>query len=518
MWTAQYRAASLTGHKRVREDEPSHVGLASLPHELLNKIQERVQMPTDSTEDKGRLMYASKDMHDVRGMKQTGCIRRHTSIPVSVWQEDTDLSGCLQTPEVLDTLMNNTLTLTHVKTLSVANNKLRSIFDLSKFPRLTSLELSGNKLDAEAANELGTTLVGNAVLTTLDLSNNQLCGLDRFGDGTYNPSGIQAIASALAVNAVLNKLVLSFNSIYDEGAIALGEALKSNKTLKELELVYCDIGAEGGKALASALSEGSAVLNKIVLDGNKIKDEGAIALGEALKSNKTLKELALSSCGIGAEGAKALASALSEGSAVLKNVDVSYNYIQGEGAQQLAAAALGSASLEVLSKVPIKEIREDKHTELQLSDRGLGPTECLVLADLLKGSAVLNKIVLSSNSIQDQGAIALGEALKSNKTLKELRLANCNIGAAGGKAIGEALQMGIAVLTTLNLSSNQIGGYWHGSKVVYTPEGPLAIAEGLRFNAVLKRIDLRNNSMGDEAKEALREAVNGREGFDLIGF
>jgi hypothetical protein len=40
----------------------------------------------------------------------------------------------------------------------------------------------------------------------LDLSGNELCGLDNDGDGTYTAEGITAIADALRVNGGLTKI------------------------------------------------------------------------------------------------------------------------------------------------------------------------------------------------------------------------------------------------------------------------------------------------------------------------
>ena len=81
----------------------------------------------------------------------------------------------------------------------------------------------------------------------------------------------------------------------------------------------------------------SAVLNKLALSGNNIGDEGASTLGEALKSNKSLKDLELVNCGIGVEGGKALASAL--GIAVLTNLDVRYTRLTPEHKKVLKEAA-----------------------------------------------------------------------------------------------------------------------------------------------------------------------------------
>jgi len=44
------------------------------------------------------------------------------------------------------------------------------------------------------------------MVSQLDLSYNQLCGLDNDGVGTYTAEGITAIADALRVNGALTKL------------------------------------------------------------------------------------------------------------------------------------------------------------------------------------------------------------------------------------------------------------------------------------------------------------------------
>ena len=95
------------------------------------------------------------------------------------------------------------------------------------------------------------------------------------------------------VNGVLKTLDLSSNQIHDEGATAIGESLKTNSTLEELVLVRCGIGPAGGRAIGVGLQAGITALKKMVLSHNQIKDEGAIAIGECLKTNTTLEELEL---------------------------------------------------------------------------------------------------------------------------------------------------------------------------------------------------------------------------------
>ena len=127
------------------------------------------------------------------------------------------------------------------------------------------------------------------------------------------------------------------------------------------------------------------MLTKLVLSGNLIKDKGAIALGEALKSNNTLKELELRGCMIGAEGGTALASAL--GMAVLSSIT-----LDGEA-------------------LPVKKLKGTEPVEtLDLSGQGLGVLSAIVIAKLIEFNAVLNKLVLSLNNIKDEGAVHLASA------------------------------------------------------------------------------------------------------------
>ena len=195
--------------------------------------------------------------------------------------------------------------------------------------------MSKGCIGPEGAKDIANGLEVNAVLTSLDLSFNNLAGETGYINSTEvegdskeegakvvyqgremtvikgidedgelrmaDFSGVLALANALKVNAAMTKIVLSYNEIKDEGAIALGKALKINKSLNELQLVDCGIGTEGGKALASALSEGSAVMTTLNLSDNALcglrygqgtyDASGIKALASALEVNRVLTSL-----------------------------------------------------------------------------------------------------------------------------------------------------------------------------------------------------------------------------------
>ena len=94
-------------------------------------------------------------------------------------------------------------------------------------------------------------------------------------------------------------------------------------------------------------------------------------------------------------------------SPVLENLSVANNNIDGEAAQQLARVVLRSASLEVFSEIPIKKLRADALTKLDL--RGVGVSGALVLSDLLKFSSALKSCNLLKNGLDVESATMLSK-------------------------------------------------------------------------------------------------------------
>ena len=131
----------------------------------------------------------------------------------------------------------------------------------------------------------------------LDLSNNELCGRDRYGEGWYSADGITAIADALRVNGGLTKMSLADNQLEEDGTKAICEALKQNKTLKELDLSGfwgSNIGGSAGAKHVAQMLGVNGGLTMLSLAKNKLGEEGTKAICEALEQNKTLKELDIS--------------------------------------------------------------------------------------------------------------------------------------------------------------------------------------------------------------------------------
>jgi hypothetical protein len=136
-----------------------------------------------------------------------------------------------------------------------------------------TLDLSDKKLGVASAVVIASLICVNGGLTSLNLSDNQLCGLDRYGLGTYTADGITAIADALRVNGGLTSINLSENQLCGigtdwtggehgtytaEGITAIADALRVNGALTECNLRLNYNLGEAGEALIRDAVQGKA--------------------------------------------------------------------------------------------------------------------------------------------------------------------------------------------------------------------------------------------------------------------
>jgi Leucine-rich repeat (LRR) protein len=103
---------------------------------------------------------------------------------------------------------------------------------------MTEADFSGKKLGLTGAEILAafmsTTLFeAKGSLSKLDISRNQICGLDEHRNGTYDASGLAALAKSIGN---LKELSISNNFLEAKGAKILVPALKASGSLSSLNL------------------------------------------------------------------------------------------------------------------------------------------------------------------------------------------------------------------------------------------------------------------------------------------
>jgi hypothetical protein len=143
------------------------------------------------------------------------------------------------------------------------------------------------------------------------------------------------------------------------------------------------------------------VLTSLNLFGNSIGDDGAKAIGDALRVNSVLTEC-----------------------------NVRGNEFDVDSAKLLAEVA-------TIKRVMLFGIKHDQK-EANFFDKSLDPADAVLIASDVSVSGVLTKLLMGGNNIGDEGGKAIGEALRVNSALTHLDLQYTDLGDDGKRALNEA--------------------------------------------------------------------------------
>ena len=383
---------------------------------------------------------------------------------------------------------------------------------------LTSLALKKTEIGESGAAAIGDALKVNDSLTEVDLDGfalplKRLKGTDPVESLDLSEKGLAfasafVIASLIGVNGSLTECNLKDNNLSNAGWCAIFNALRDNKDNK---IAKWDLSSEGidvavAKSLAAYVTV-SGSLTSLDLGENNIGPDGGAAVAKALKVNDSLTSLDLHNNTIGTKGGEAIAKALAVNGS-LASLDVRNCDITGVGAQQLAAVVLGSQTLHTFCQIPLKELRADTLTTLDLKNKGIDVPGALVLATIirtvsssltevdlddfalpvkqLKGTDPVESLDLSQKGLGFTSAVVIASLIGVNGSLKSLDLHGNDIGKEGGLAFAEAFRVNsskrkrltelygqrpVGSLTELYLGGNPIG-----------PEGVRALTEVLKDN------------------------------------
>ena len=225
-------------------------------------------------------------------------------------------------------------------------------------------------------------------------------------------------------------------------------------------------------------------LRSLRLQRNKLGDDGAAALAQALPALTPLTELNLGNNGVGARGAEALARALGANDCLLE-LNLGCNPIGLAGARALGAALAVDCGVEGSSG----------------DDRCASGGRDGADGGARRGACSLERLYLPLCALSAAGATALAPALPPNRQLQALNLADNKLGPAGAASLAENLA-GNEALTLLNLSSNAVGDA--GAAAFARAFGGAA---GAGRGGVLRELNLDANDIGVPGAEALAAAL-----------
>ena len=135
----------------------------------------------------------------------------------------------------------------------------------------------------------------------------------------------------------------------------------------------------------------------------------------------------------------------------LTALDVRSNDL-GDGSAALAGAVSEHQQIKKFCEIPVKQLRDDALTELDLNGKDIGTCGAMVLAHLLKFSRALTSVNLLMNDLGDGAAVVVAAA-KQHGNIKTL----CGIeeGKTEVDLRHENLEAPDAVLLSFDLESNR---------------------------------------------------------------
>lgn len=127
-------------------------------------------------------------------------------------------------------------------------------------------------------------------------------------------------------------LTLDYNAFGNEGVAQLMDKIKDSKTLTYLSLAFCNIDQNGVKYFAEFLAATGICLEKLVLQGNPLKNAGMQQLINIIYDNTTLEEINLNNVlfGNSPETMQSLVS-LMKSNLTLLAYSLKFNFITDKG-------------------------------------------------------------------------------------------------------------------------------------------------------------------------------------------
>jgi len=380
-----------------------------------------------------------------------------------------DASGLASAMERVETLQGNVVELREwdVQTEGSAESRLVEKWMQTNPGGLTRLVVDWSKTCGSVRDALCKLAPETTTLVDLALTEKYV----QWRNGKEREEALPKFSmSVLQANGAerIEKLEMFKGKYLGDGAISiLAACVKSNPHCRTVDVSNVSTAIRFSGSAAAKLS--AAVLANL-----GIEKFNQVPIKE-LRAD-SLTTLKLYSKSIGVAGGLVLAGLMTFASS-LTSCDVRDNGISGDAASQLAAAVLNHPRIEAFNELPIKEMRADSLTELDMSRKKIGAEGGLVLAGLLSRMRSLTSLLLGSNQLDEASVIAICNAVKESKQTK---------------------------LATLGLSVNSVG-----------PIGARAVAGMVAGTASLMELQLGGNSYGDEGVEAICDAVRENKGGRL---
>ena len=315
------------------------------------------------------------------------------------------------------------------------------------------INLSGIKINCDAAHLLAFGLCNNTTVVELNVSHNKIAD-----------EGAVAIIDCLKYNKTLKKLNLSQNTVGINGMTRILESIKIQMTTLSLEYIDLSKNHSSPWGVYCAIIRCCCV-NSLTLCGDWGMKEYSKEITDSLQANTTLQSLAVLDVGKG--GVESSKEVLINNVSLKlfklswKMSDTKYtkkinnrfaimnplNATDSNATQRTLNVTSIAVNVNILynsdvscsQPLPLPLSSDivctencDSKSIISLSGKNINDDAAHVLAFGLCNNMTVEELNISHNEITDEGAIAIIDCLKDNKTLKNLDLSFNRINIYGG--------------------------------------------------------------------------------------
>lgn len=270
---------------------------------------------------------------------------------------------------------------------------------------LQRMDLSYNLLTDTGVETLAAGLFGGAEAPS-SLGSLVLRGND------IGPRGVDTLCRVLRRCPSLRRLDVSQNPLGKLGGLAVAEFLQNNLELYEARVADCEIDVDSLAAIAAVLHVNNQSLRVCDVSNPRIftlQEEHTVHFGRMLRVNTGLSEIYLGKQKIRDEGAQILVNALLENK-TLRVLDLRCNEIGAQGAQSLGTLLRMDCQLQRLNLAGNR-----------IGEKGnCGGAKAL--ADSISRNRMLSHLDLNHNSLCGEALLLLADAVDLNSTLESLEL------------------------------------------------------------------------------------------------
>ena len=295
---------------------------------------------------------------------------------------------------------------------------------------------------------------------------------------------ISFISDCVKVNTTLHKLNLSNNRITNESAKTLAEAIDVSTALQELSNKFSD---EGVKTLAVAIQVNTTV-QELDISRNLISKEGVMRIVEACTKNRTLYKLVCTHNNLSKSGLAAINEYIRKENAV-QIFDASWNSLCSKG-NQLAF----KTTFQLLDVQQKLQLPNDTQMEIWYVNK---ITESKYVKEFMQNSLndVQHVSVAGAVMTECQILIFCDCLMTNNSTLTELDLSGNEITDEEVKKLAVAIQVN-KTLQELNIFKNWI-----------SKEGVMKIVEACTKNRTLHKLVCTHNNLSKSGLAAINEYI-----------